>query len=518
MRPRWPWVAITLAVILQGAGIARTKLPSHDGLKILRTAASFQSRPWGEVIRGTDRHPLYPLLVSLCEPPASGILGHGPGCWRITAQAISAFANIALLFPLFLLSRQMFGAACAHWTCLLWVVLPLPSELGRETVGDPLALFFLTSGLWCAERAIRTSDLRAGLATGVCAGLGFWTRPEAGLFAIVAVGCALWSVDRKGPSAISERTANLRKACTMVLPALLLVGVYAGVKGQVSEKLALRIGIGLAPSAAPRVPNSHVDKMLDPAVDGFEAKAEDELEIEGGVAAATIAVSGHWLRAMGVLLAPLALAGCWLARPSAGRSLLRSIAIVTTVLLIRHVATFHYLSIRHVLPLVIVSLPWAGWRLTVLAVRIADWCHLEGTKRHVAAVAGGGLLVVAGLVAQCKPAHGSRDGHWRAGCWLAQRSTASDTVFDTNGWACFVSDRTWHDPWHLRQALADARLRYFVVEQAEIDDQTQRGAMLRNLLASRGRLVACFGDRSAGEKGPVLVYEYRPTTPEADAG
>src|SRR5262245_35487099 len=109
MRLRWPWAAIALACALQGAGIARTRLPSHDGLKILRSAAEFQIRPWVDVIRGMDRHPLYPALVALCEPVTAAFRGHGSDTWRLTAQIVSAIAYIGLLFPLFALTEALFN-------------------------------------------------------------------------------------------------------------------------------------------------------------------------------------------------------------------------------------------------------------------------------------------------------------------------------------------------------------------------------------------------------------------------
>src|SRR5258706_14746460 len=111
-----------LAAALHIAGIARSLLPAQDGLKFLRTARDFQRRPWVDVIRGSDQHPLYPALVALTEPVVATIAGHRPETWRIAAQAVAALASLALLVPLYGLTRDLFDARIARIAVLIYVV------------------------------------------------------------------------------------------------------------------------------------------------------------------------------------------------------------------------------------------------------------------------------------------------------------------------------------------------------------------------------------------------------------
>src|SRR3954471_20641142 len=83
---------VLLAATLHTAGIARTLLPAQDGLKFLRIAREFQLRPWADVVRASDQHPLYPALVALGEPAVALVAGDGPDSWRIAAQGVSAIA------------------------------------------------------------------------------------------------------------------------------------------------------------------------------------------------------------------------------------------------------------------------------------------------------------------------------------------------------------------------------------------------------------------------------------------
>lgn len=138
-------------------GIARSLLPAQDGLKFLRTARDFQSKPWIDVIRGSDQHPLYPALVAVSEPIVAAINGNGPDTWRIAAQAVASLASLALLIPLFGLTRDLFDARIALVAVLIYVVLPLPAAIGHDTLSDSVALFAALLALWLGEISLRST-------------------------------------------------------------------------------------------------------------------------------------------------------------------------------------------------------------------------------------------------------------------------------------------------------------------------------------------------------------------------
>src|SRR5207244_3802575 len=92
---------VLLAAALQLAGLGRQDLPAQDGLKFLQAARRFQREPWADVIRGTDRHPLYPALIALVEPAASAVTRPGPEAWCLSARLVSILAALMLLGPLF---------------------------------------------------------------------------------------------------------------------------------------------------------------------------------------------------------------------------------------------------------------------------------------------------------------------------------------------------------------------------------------------------------------------------------
>jgi hypothetical protein len=529
---------VLIAVCLHAWAISRTIVPAQDGLKFLRASRSFESQAWHAAIRGTDQHPLYPMLVASARPMATAILGAGPESERIAAQAVSSLAAVATLLPLYFLARSLHGALAACLTALLYVALPLPAEIGHDCLSDSLGLFFTVSTLCLGASALRRGDRRLAVAAGVCAGLGYWARPEVvlagGAVLIVAIadvafglrhhvfGRFITHVRETGPEVgVKGGTRGVSAmAAPGLVPALLLaacvpVGGYALAKGQISEKLSVRMGIGLGPAAV-----SRVEVAPRPRVSVIPPKEEPSTSVLRSPRFALGHIGRNYVRVIGLFLAPLALVGAMLSGRSAGQVLIKVYFLLFLALLVRHVTVFGYGSYRHVLSLVVVSLPWAAWRLSVLGRRMAGWFRVSGAPARVAGFVCCGLILCLGIVAQGKAVHPSRWGHWAAGQWLARETGLETAVLDTHGWAGFIARRRTYDMWHVGQALSDARLRHMVVERAEVEAATERGRSLRTLIDERARSepIAAFPARKGGTTADVLIYEVVPRSPAAEGG
>ncbi len=207
---------ILLGVLLHLAAIARTVLPAQDGLKFLRVAAQFQTEPWDVVIQNSDQHPLYPAVVAMFEPLVASLMRPGPECWRISAQMVSMMASVLTLWPLYWISRRLFDATTARLTVFLWVLLPLPAEIGHDTLVDPLALLAAASAL--TRRGTGLCRPVGSICRGMRSGLGdrlprkarggggapgtFWQSRSAG-YGEDGVGLGRRSRRRPHPSALS---------------------------------------------------------------------------------------------------------------------------------------------------------------------------------------------------------------------------------------------------------------------------------------------------------------------------
>ncbi len=510
--PRRLVPVMLLAGALQVLGMWRSPLPSQDGLKFLRVAREFQSQPWTEVIRASDQHPLYPALIAAAEPVVRPLLGRGPDAWRIAAQLVSALAAIAAMVPLWHFARALFNDQTAMLSALLYALLPATAGIAHETLSDSVALAMFTTALACGENWLRTQRVAAGLGCGLAAGLGFWARPEVAVVGVVVL--TIGGLRSLGRLRRDDATAWLRQSVPSVAAVavsfLAVVGSYALIKGEVSEKLALRRATGVASihDTARRAAPQWLPPGLDDPRWDFSPKEEGTPREALGLAGGAALALSRWCEGTCSVLGLIALgAAFWLAS-GPGSVLAGTFAAVFSAILVRHAATFGYLSDRHVLSLVIVTLPWSAAGLRSASQWLGNRRNWSEPRRARLRAACLGALILAGIGVQSKPAHASRDGHRAAGAWLASHAEPTAAVLDTRGWAAHLSGLSHYDMWHIRQALTDAKLRYVVIGADELSAPSRRGETLRAVLDRAGQLAAAFPARSGGAGRDVLVYRF----------
>lgn len=514
-----------LAAALHVAGVARSILPAQDGLKFIRVARGFQTQPWTDVVRASDQHPLYPALVAAVEPVVATFRGHGPDTWRIAAQLVSAAAAILLLIPLHGLARELFGEQVANLSALGFVLLPLPMAVGHDTLSDSLALFGFVASLRLGLSALRTGSWPAAVGCGLAAGFGYLARPEVLVapFSVVLTGAGRAVLARRltPPMLVMPRLAGVSLAF------LVIVGGYALVKGEVSEKLALRHGAALAPRAT--TVERKAGHWLPPGLDDprwdFSPKEEPKEVVRRTPKEVVESLALQWSEGLGAVLAFFALWGfvrdryirrvvaadCGVDYPDpsdTGRWLVALYLALFSLVLVRHELRMGYLSGRHTLTLVVVSLPWAAAGVFICARGLALKLWLGRRARWGAAVALIAAAVITGVVFQTKPAHPSRWGHREAGLWLKYNAKPGQAVLDTRGWASFVCGLPGYDYWHVRQAFTDSKLSYIVVGADELNAPSQRAETLRAVLAYAATPSVSFPERQGGHQPGVLVYRF----------
>ena len=526
-----------LALVLHLLGIGRTLLPAQDGLKFIRVAKDFHHRSWDDVVRGSDQHPLYAACIALAEPPVALALGEGPTAWRVAAQLVSALAAVATIIPLFGLARALFGERPALLATLVYVLLPIPGALGHDTLSDGLALFVFATSLRLGEVALRTGRRSAWIGTGLASGVGYLVRPELLIVPMAVgatgvlplVGSAMRTIFIRSRSKM-VRTADPTKhpvpgprlpdLAGLGLSALAIVGCYALVKGEVSEKLSLRIGaaMGSSPRAVRTVPAAMPDG-LDGRRWDFSPKEEtgkgdpEGVRLKGSAGKTSLRLAQQWAEGSGWLMLPFFLWGVTKAGTiegsRVGRRLIAVYAVLFSALVVRHATTLGYLSGRHALTLVLASVPWVGAGIWAWVRGLPDRYRLGTTGSRRLAIVGLSALIALGVTAQVKAMHPSRWGHWAAGQWLKEHATPDQAVLDTRGWAMFVRGGRGYDYWHVRQALTDASLAYVVVGEDELKARSRRAETLRAMLAYAAEPVAEFPDREGKAGVAVRVYRFR---------
>jgi Dolichyl-phosphate-mannose-protein mannosyltransferase len=515
---------VLFGVILHAFAIALTILPAQDGLKFIRIAQQFQIEPWTDVVRGSDVHPLYPFLVASTEPVVSVFAGHGPDTWRLAAQIVATIASVVLIIPIYGLTRSLFDQRIASLAAALAVILPRAAELGHDTLSDSLGLMCTFLALWLGAISLRRGDLRFALASGLTAGAGYLARPEVILVPFV-IGLT-WMAGFVRDSRARFVTRGPVIAVVLIV-SLALVGSYAVVKGEVSEKLAFRLGASLGPKKPLLTRGPHqLPRGLDNPRWDFSPKEEtDRIPIRNW-RIAVLRIVGKWWEELCWLFAVMTVWGivreryiralCRDRDPDyAGqveRHLLLIFAAVYAIALVRHSALLGYLSGRHIMTIVYASVPWAAAGSFVCARGIVVKLRFGTRKARIAAILAGFVVVAASIVVQMQPNHLnhlSRWGHWAAGQWLAANADSSELVLDTRGWARFVSNHPGYDYWHVRQALTDSHLSYIVVGMDELEAKSSRAKTLNALLSYAATPLKDFpgfpGDRTTG----VRLYRFQ---------
>jgi hypothetical protein len=500
--------------------MARSILPAQDGLKFIRVAKAFHTQPWEDVVRGTDQHPLYPMLVSAVEPCLSLVIGHSPNAWRLSAQLVSAVASLLMVVAVHALATRLFSPTIANLAALGCVLLPLPMAVGHDALSDSLALCMVMTALWLGVLALEEGGVRWAIACGLAAGIGYLARPEV-LVVPLAVGLTdlvRCLANRRPLRAVSPRLASLGVVF------LSLVGTYSLIKGEVSEKLALRQFAAMArsrPQTAPKTRHWLPSGLDDPKWD-FSPKEEPArarlktLRVLGDIGF-EMAEGLGWILPLFVVWGFVrdryiqAIVAEDETSPDphkTGRLLIAVYLLLFLLILAQHEYRMGYLSSRHVLTLVIVCLPWAAAGIYVCAWRMAEVLRLgeEARRRWTIALVATCLLVSVGV--QLRGSHVSRWGHWAAGRWLARHARPGESVLDTRGWSAFVSGLPSYDYWHVRQAFSDSSLSYVVVADDELNAESRRGQTLRALLAYAARPVAGFPAEERGEATSVWIYRY----------
>ena len=515
---------LLLAASLHAVGVARTLLPAQDGLKLIRFARQFQVDSWCDVIRGADVHPLYPALVAMIEPPVSACIGEGPDAWRLAAQLISVVASLGVLIPVYLLTESLFDRRIAFIGAAVLALLPRVAEVGRETLADSLGLFATFMALWLAAKALTKGDWRLGIGSGLAAGLGYLARPE--VILVPAVIALAWLVDRVRRPGATRPPALTATAMMLLVPALAVCG-YAAVKGEISEKIPLRRAAGLGPQTImSRAVPQQVPRGLDDPRWDFSPKEETDHVVIRGKEQSFKRILGRWWEELAWFFAVMTVWGGARRRkirrliateglpgPRGIEGLLLALfAVVFTAALVRHSTSLGYLSWRHVLPLVVASIPWAAGGTYICCRRIGELLRLGPRSARVALLSTMGFALGLSVSVQLNPNHLnhlSRWGHREAGRWLSANAAPDEEVLDTRGWGRFVSGRPGYDYWHVRQALTDSRLSYILVGLDELKAASSRAATLRAVLAYVGTPLVDF-PASPGDPTPaVRIYRYR---------
>ena len=485
-----------MAVALRFVVIANTTVVSRDGIVFVRYAldledppAAVNGQPGGVlgVIRAQEHPPGYPfaiLLASKVVRPLAG--GTTVPAMALSAQVASAVAGVLLMIPLYLLTRRVLDRNTGFAAAAVFGVLPGFVEVTSDAISD--GLFWLTgvTALWFAVRALEATDRRAGrwngFGAGVCCGLGYWVRPEAGAIALgigltlLAVVVALWTRRKRpeplaAPDCIRPRfQAGLTLVAGFVVAALPYMVIIDGPSNKPTFKALFdrlrgreinRTYFDRSFTATPAV-NLPLAAWWDPKEAAGQSKAVWALK----------ALGAEYWKASHYVLPAFGLVGLFGLRrrlTDPRLVLLLVVAGLQAALLWGLALGIGYVSQRHTMLIALITCVFAAAGFRYLAhLAISAW-HTDAvsrrTVRFLSPLTGGGaaesfvrgmrgvnpwlLVAIWALIVMSVAAprnfrslHDERAGHKAAGLWMKENVEPDWQIVDPFGWAEWYTGRT----------------------------------------------------------------------------
>jgi len=368
---------VTISAAVQGWMIARSVVPAPDSIRYVAAARRIEADGWLAVVRQGDERWLFPALVELVHSGAAQWFGEQAASWATSVQVAAALPLVLAVVPVYLASLRIAGRLAAFAGTLLFCVMTEAARLGADGLADSLHLLGFASAIWALVEAVRAGELTASsdqLATshsatrswlflaGLASGFALLARLE-GAICITAVALCLpvyLFLGPKGRACPQRAFIQLScYACGLLVTLLPLVAVRNAIHDD-------------QPAKRPSV------TILSPVTDvpvNFAAKETSVSSRFHGLLPA-IAEFAHELAAVfQYWVVGLLILGTW--RPA--RRPLRPIAtfalvlsILYSIAVIQLAAQRGYLATRHLLPLVVIAMPWVGLGIGSLARLAAE--------------------------------------------------------------------------------------------------------------------------------------------------
>lgn len=474
----------------QGWYLAGALLPAQDAVDVVCVAQRMEADGPLQATRTEPVPPLFPALVAAVHRSASAVGWIEPRDWATPPQGVAAWALVLAIFPVYWLTERLAGSTAAATATLLFIALPAVSRLGGDGLGDAVHLGLVVWAAWLFVDERRAS-------AGLCIAAALLIRPEAAVIPLAMLLLAVSSSEFRVP-----RFFLAAMAC--LLP-YLAVGVTS------PTELLLRLRGGGAPTETVPLNASTSDpSLVDGEAQPFGRRDPGRSARFHGLAATLDEYLTELLQASGFALLPLAVLGAWTVGCAGLRKADRLLLTAASLhLAIVFVTAWRggYLSTRHFVLPVVLTLPYASIGLATVCRRLAEsrwncW-KIPDLSWQLSAVAG---FVVASLFVTSRPLHESLRPHREAIAWLDSASSRAGAILDQHGFTALYSGRPTYRFEASTAALADPRLAYVVVERGDLEAETERGSLLRETLGDADRAAVTFAADRGRRARDVLVF------------
>jgi hypothetical protein len=521
-------VLVVLACAIQGGVCARAVVTAQDSVRYVALAQRMEQDGLLPSLRACADQPLYPLAVAAVHAGLPKGRAELPTQWLRCAQLVAATSVVVSIFPLYWLLRTWLGWWKAGLGMLLYICLPEVARLGGDGLADGLGLLFCVLGMAAVARFVSARCPWSLAASGVFLALALLTSSVALLVIVGSLGALVglaWSDRANWRRAAGVQCGIFVAGWSLVwFPYLTTCGAWSPsqllsrVIGRHQPRSSALLNSRRAPRAIEHVVAPSW-KLADGTPLDFTRKEPGQSNRHRGLGPALAEYGRELAKLMHYWIGLIALWGAWKMRRARGCRVGRFLFFLFVVYsagVVAHAAATGYLSTRHLLPLVPITLGWAAHGVATLGhwlsrQTLERFLERAWWRRRVSLV--GVRLVVAICIlpllpASLAPLHPSRRPHREAGEWLAQHAVPEAVILDTRGWTSLYSGHTTYRHEAGAEAISAAALGYVVVERQELQYPSARSRTLRALLEESGSLVAQFSESEASSAGAVLIYRW----------
>ncbi len=525
----------TLVIVLRGWLICHSEVAARDSIGFIRYALELERLPWTRVLRDSQQHPGYPVLLLVTSWPVRHFCG-GTNCYtmQLSAQLASSLASVLLVIPMYFLGRDLFNRSVGFWGTVLFQCLPVCSRILADGLSEATFLLFTTAALVMAVRAFRGHSAACFALCGVFSGLAYLTRPEGALI-VAAAGLVLLGVQL---SPVWRQTWKRALACggSLVLAFLLVGGPFVLIIGKLTVKPTPLIVLEMAQqkpgpagktgvcrqSPELRVPcfcgqADHTGQPLLASILGVYCPENLKDRRLWGLEAIGIEVIKGYQYFMGV---PVLLGMWWFRdrlRVMPGAWVVLLLCLLHMLVLWRLAAVVGYVSDRHVLILVLCGIFTGAAALLAIGHTVGALLGRLRYQQNGAAskptIAGQRftlvLLVVLALSVLpegLKPLHANRIGHREAGLWLAEHSHPADPILDPFCWAHYYAGRVFSEGFTPQAPAGQQRTCYVVLESSDHDHPRLPTIGQALALARQGKLVYHWPTDKPQAQAKVCIF------------
>ncbi|MCK4601067.1 MAG: glycosyltransferase family 39 protein [Phycisphaerae bacterium] len=430
-------MALLVALLVRLYVVNHAENIARDGTVYLHMARQLAKESPREVVQQFDYHPGFPAAVAAVAGLSKA---DWPDGWIRSARAVSLATSLLALACLYFIAAAVFDRTIAFITVLLFGVSRAFTEFSCDVVSEPIAVAFVmlavALGLWAGRKLKRESFWAVALAAsaGLAAGLGYLTRPEHLLAAVIAAALLLRRrLSRRG------RAIQLASISALIAATLLCVLPYAiAIDGLTNKKHLgdfVLSGLGGWTLAAASWPIELLSALR---------VTLDRGRVAMGNVVGVLAVV-CWATWIGRYVFRLRLPSKVVIKP-AGDGLVAMFSATAVMILVLTALEFNrgpgYLSSRHALMPVMLLSPAAGAGLVILArwtLILADRLKLKRLPR----LAVGGWLVAILAIAMIRALptlHETKACYRQAGQALREKFGGGNYVLSDNNWVKFFAD------------------------------------------------------------------------------